>query len=368
MIVPFNDLKAQWDTVKDSCVTDFDNLFTKSNFILGDAVKEFEEDFAEFVGCKYAVGVSNGTDALKLSAQALDLVGPTAFIIPANTFVATLMGIEQAYPEAVFKLVDCDEHHQMDIDMLHKTVRELQYYDNIVIVPVHLYGYTCDMESIMQVANKFSCIVLEDSSQAHGAYHGDSMVGSFGKVSAFSLYPGKNLGAAGDAGIVTTNDKDIYERLQMLRNLGSKQKYVHEIKGGNHRLDTLQAIVLKHKLPHLQDWNERRRAIVKKYESLINNPKVSLPRTPPKCTPVHHVYPVLVDDREGFMSYLNDNSIQSGIHYPILMSEMPMYSNLSRETSKANEFSKKMVSLPIHPFMSEAEVQYLCEVINKYDG
>ena len=367
MKVPFNDLKAQWDLVKDSCMDDFNNLFSKSNFILGDSVKEFEEDFADFVGCKYAVGVSNGTDALKLSAQALDLKGTTAFIIPSNTFVATLMGIEQAYPDASFRLVDCDDYHQMDVDLLQKTVREVQNYDNVVIVPVHLYGYTCDMNVIMKIANKFSCLVLEDSSQAHGAYHENSMVGSYGKASAFSLYPGKNLGAAGDAGIVTTSDKKIYDRLLLLRNLGSNQKYVHEIKGGNHRLDTLQAIVLKHKLPYLKEWNEKRRAVVKKYQRMMDNPRVALPHTPSRCTPVHHVYPVLVEDPKHFMKYLSDNDVQSGVHYPIIISEMPMYSHLPCTNAKAHEFSKQMVSLPIHPFMSEAEVQYLCEVINNYE-
>ena len=367
MKVPFNDLKAQWDLVKDSCMDDFNKLFSKSNFILGDAVEEFEKDFADFVGCKYAVGVSNGTDALKLSAQAMDLKGKTVFVIPSNTFVATLMGVEQAYPHADFRLVDCDKYHQIDVELLRQTVKELKDYDNVVIVPVHLYGYTCNMGEVMKIANKFSCLVLEDSSQAHGAYDGLLMAGSYGKVSAFSLYPGKNLGAAGDAGIVTTNSKKIYDRLLLLRNLGSGQKYVHEIKGGNHRLDTLQAIVLKHKLPYLQEWNEKRRAIVKKYEAGINNLKVTLPVTPPRCTPVHHVYPVLVEDPEHFMKYLDNKEVQSGIHYPIIMSEMSMYSHLPCTSARAYEFSKKMVSLPIHPFMSEEEVLYVCNVINNYE-
>jgi len=208
--------------------------------------------------------------------------------------------------------------------------------------------------------------VLEDSSQAHGAYAGLLMAGSYGKVSAFSLYPGKNLGAAGDAGIVTTNDKKIYDRLLLLRNLGSGEKYVHEIKGGNHRLDTLQAIVLKHKLPYLKEWNEKRRSIVKKYEAGMNNPKVYLPQTPPHCIPVHHVYPVLVEDRERFMKYLSDKGVQSGIHYPIIIKDMAMYSHIPCTRARAHAFSKRMVSLPIHPFMSDDEVQYLCNTINNY--
>jgi dTDP-4-amino-4,6-dideoxygalactose transaminase len=369
MKVNFNDLAAQWNLVKQDCMRDFDDLFSRSNFILGDYVQKFEENFASFIGCKYALGVSNGTDALKLSAQALELAGKSLFLIPANTYVATIMGIEQAYPHADYMLVDCDEYHQMDVKLLEsKLDKEASNYDNVVIVPVHLYGYTVDMDAVMSLANQYSCIVLEDSSQAHGATWKGQKAGSFGKVSAFSLYPGKNLGAAGDAGVITTDDEQVYNRLIKLRNLGSSKKYIHEVKGSNHRLDTLQAIVVNHKLSFLQSWNEARREIVKMYEMLINNPRVTLPETPSGCCPVHHVYPVLVDDRDRFIEYLNDNDIQSGIHYPIIISEMEMYSDLDDKSDpRAHSYSKRMVSLPIHPFMSDEEIDYLCEVINNYD-
>jgi dTDP-4-amino-4,6-dideoxygalactose transaminase len=368
MKVKFNDLASQWSLVKEDCMRDFDDLFSRSNFILGDYVKKFEESFASFIGCKYAIGVSNGTDALKLSAQALQLSGKSLFLIPANTYVATLMGIEQAYPDADYKLIDCDEFHQMDVKLLEtKLSEEARFYDNIVIVPVHLYGYTVNMDEVLRIADHYSCIVLEDSSQAHGATWKDGKAGSYGMASAFSLYPGKNLGAAGDAGIITTDDKDIYNRLVKLRNLGSSKKYIHEVRGGNHRLDTLQAIILNHKLPFLYSWNEARRQIVFKYESLIKNPLVSLPKTPPHCSPVHHVYPVLVKDRDKFMKHLNKNDIETGIHYPIIISEMPMYRDLPyRSDAIAYTYSKQMVSLPIHPFMSDEEINHVCSVINSY--
>lgn len=368
MRVNFNDLASQWSLVKEDCMRDFEDLFSRSNFILGDYVKKFEDSFASFIGCRYAIGVSNGTDALKLSAQALQLSGKSLFLIPANTYVATIMGIEQAYPDADYKLIDCDEFHQMDVKLLEtKLSEEARFYDNIVIVPVHLYGYTVNMDEVMRLADQHSCIVLEDSSQAHGATWKHGKAGSYGKVSAFSLYPGKNLGAAGDAGIITTDDEEIYNRLVKLRNLGSSKKYIHEVRGSNHRLDTLQAIVLNHKLPLLQSWNEDRRKVVTKYESLIKNPLVTLPETPPHCSPVHHVYPVLVNDRDRFVKHLDDNGIQSGIHYPIIISEMPMYSDLPyKSDARAYYYSKRMVSLPIHPFMSDEEVNYLCKVINEY--
>jgi dTDP-4-amino-4,6-dideoxygalactose transaminase len=368
MKVKFNDLNSQWSLVKEDCMRDFDDLFSKSNFILGDYVKKFEESFASFIGCKYAVGVSNGTDALKLSAQALQLRGKSLFLIPANTYVATLMGIEQAYPNADYKLIDCDEYHQMDMDLLaNHLAEEHKHYDNIVIVPVHLYGYTVNMEKVMSFASEYSCTVLEDCSQAHGATWNGEKVGSYGRVSAFSLYPGKNLGAAGDAGIITTNDEEIYNLLLKLRNIGSSQKYIHEVKGGNHRLDTLQAIILNHKLPFLDSWNESRRRVVFKYESFIKNSSVNLPKTPPHCCPVHHVYPVLVKNRDKFLHHLNNNNIETSIHYPIIISEMPMYRDLSYGSdAKAYAFSKQMVSLPIHPFLFDEEINYICSVINEY--
>ena len=368
MKIPFNDLQSQWNLIKEDCYNDFDLLFDKSNFILGSWVKEFEDKFAEYVNCKYAVGVSNGTDAITLASRALSLKGKTLTIIPANTYVATILGMEQGLICTDVKLIDCDMYHQMDISLLEECLIENSHkYDNIVIVPVHLYGYTCDMTNIMKLSEEYNCIVLEDASQAHGAKHNNKTVGSFGKVSAFSLYPGKNLGAAGDAGIITTNDKDIYEKLLYLRNIGSVEKYEHVVKGYNHRLDTIQAIILKHKMQHIESWNESRRKIVKNIIQRVSNEKVTFPLCPQDCLPVHHIFPVIVDCRTSFQKYLDDNEVQHGIHYPILIEEMPMYNHLQKIPNKlAYEFSKKMVSLPIHPFMNDREIEYLCDVLNQY--
>ena len=367
MKIAFNDLNAQWKIIKDECVAGFDDLFERSNFILGNYVGEFESGFAKYIGCKYAVGVSNGTDALKLAAQSLDLKGSTCYAIPAYTFIASLMGVEQAHPNAAFNLIDCDEYYQLDVDALEKFVSDnRKSYENMVIVPVHLYGYTCNMDKIMQIAEKYNCRVLEDTSQAHGAKWRSKTAGSFGDVSAFSLYPGKNLGAAGDAGIITTNNSKIYERLLKLRNLGSAKKYVHDIKGGNHRLDTIQAIVLKEKIKYIEEWNEMRRQIVSKYESTIKNENIILPKNPKNCIPVHHVYPVRVKEREQFTDYLTKNEVQWGMHYPICIEEMPMYSHLSKPNKNSLYYGKEVVSLPIHPFMKAEEVDYLCDVLNKY--
>tara|TARA_R110000824_G_scaffold294113_1_gene482418 strand:- start:10866 stop:11987 length:1122 start_codon:yes stop_codon:yes gene_type:complete len=367
MNIHFNDLGAQWGVIKEECIKNLDSLFERSDFILGGKVKEFEDSFAVYSNSTYAVGVSNGTDALKLAAQSLYLEGRICFIIPANTFVATLSGVEQAYPNATFKLIDCDEYHQLDMNLLGDfLITERQYYDEIVIVPVHLYGYCCNMDKLKYFEEKYNCTILEDASQAHGSKYNGTSVGGFGLVSAFSLYPGKNLGAAGDAGIITTNDKEIYKRLLMLRNLGSVEKFKHEIRGGNHRLDTIQAIILNEKMKYIDEWNGKRRDVVKLYESKIHNKNIILPKTPPDCLPVHHIYAVLVKNRNHFTNFLEDYNIQWGIHYPICIEEMEMYKCLEGPNKKSLRYSKEMVSLPIHPFMKMKEILYICDTLNNY--
>jgi len=367
MNVKFNDLKAQWELIKDDCLSEINNLFENSSFILGPQVAEFEDKFTNFIGCKYAVGVSNGTDAIKLSAQSLELTGRILFLIPSNTFVATIFGVEQAYPEASFEMIDCNEYHQLDMNLLESRLSEVRSkYDDVVIVPVHLYGYTVDIDRLQDIGGRYNCKILEDSSQSHGAEYKGRKTGSFGDVSAFSLYPGKNLGAVGDAGIITTNNPEIYCRLLKLRNLGSSEKYIHTLKGSNNRLDTIQAIVLKHKLNFLDNWNQARRDIVEIFNSQINNPLIIKPKTPKNCTPVHHIYPILTDNRDDFINYLNKKGIENGIHYPIIISKMDMYSDHFSIDDNAYEFSQKMVSLPIHPFLSEGQINYICDQVSRY--
>jgi dTDP-4-amino-4,6-dideoxygalactose transaminase len=377
MTVKFNNLNAQWQVIKGKCLPAINGLFEKSDFILGDAVSEFEEMFASYVGCKYAVGVSNGTDALKLAAQSLAIQGSkTLFVIPANAFIATIMGIEQAAPNADYRLIDCNEYHQIDtIQLEWLLATERKDYDYVVIVPVHLYGYTCDMGKICELADRFDCAILEDASQAHGAKWKGRPVGSFGDVAAFSLCPGKNLGAAGDAGVITTDDRRAYIILQSLRNLGSRKKNEHNICGGNHRLDTIQAVILKEKMNYIDLWNEERRQVANQYEAKIKNKNIVLPSTPKWCEPVHYVYPVKADNRKRFTEYLDKNGVQWGVHYPRCIEETPMYRHLIRVGEDSNklsgpnyralQYSNEMVSLPIHPFMGP-EVDIVCEVINEY--
>ena len=373
MKIAFNNLNAQWNVIKGECFKELHSLFEKSNFILGEQVGQFEKSFSDYTETTYAVGVSSGTDALKLAAQSLLATGRVppessgiCVVIPANTFIATLLGIEQAFPDAHFQLIDCDDYYQMDTTLLHSFIKSNRHhFHDIVIVPVHLYGYTCNMDEIGNIASEYGCRILSDSSQAHGAFWKENRAGSMATVSAFSLYPGKNLGGAGDGGIVTTDSYPICESLRLLRNLGSNKKYEHEVKGGNHRLDTIQAIILNAKLKHLDTWNDNRRRIVRLYENNIDNPHIILPKTPRGCTPVHHIYPIRTNYRDRLMAVLEDHGIQTGIHYPIPIERMSMYRQLG-PCPKTLRNSGQLLSLPIHPFMREQEVKYVYDTLNSY--
>lgn len=372
MKIPFNNLYQQWSIIKDQTLLDLDKLFLRSDFILGSDVKKFETKFAEYLNIPFAVGVSNGTDALKLAALSLDVQGSTLVIIPANTYIATLFGIENAIPDADFVLLDCDQYYQLDTTQLENTISEKRdNYENIIVVCVHLYGYTCDMKKILSLCSQYNCLLIEDTSQAHGAKAYNQYAGTFGNVSAFSLYPGKNLGCAGDGGVVVTRHKYVYDKLLFLRNLGSIEKYQHTIKGFNHRLDTLQAIILNNKLNYLEEWNEQRRQIVKKLEANINNNHIKLPLTPNYCLPVHHIYPVLTKNKKHFQDYLQTHQIEYGMHYPIPIEQTPMYHNNNKIYKNNNHntlnYSNTATSLPIHPFMNTEEVNYMIDILNQYN-
>ncbi len=310
MNIMFNNLSMQWDIIKEAVLPKLEKLFKKSDFIGGNSVREFEDNFATYCGTKYAAGVSNGTDALKLSLAALNLESPCGVIIPANTFIATILAVTYLNE---FKyeiiLVDCDEYYQIDIDILENCLKKKRReWKSCVIVPVHLFGHPSNMKGILELAKTFDCYLLEDSSQAHGAMVLNNKVGSLGDISAFSLYPGKNLGAAGDAGIITTNNETLYNRVKSLRNYGSNVKYHYDTKGWNNRLDTIQAIIVNEKLKYLDEWNNARIEIAKKFDSLLdNNANIITPKTASYINKqVYHIYAIRVKHRDKFQKYLNE--------------------------------------------------------------
>lgn len=368
MRVKFNQLEKQWHQIKDGVLKDFETLFETSNYILGTKVAEFENAFAEFCQTDHSIGVATGTDALKLAAAAITDEGENVCIyLPINTFVATYIGIRDALPNANFVFIDFDKFYQIDVNDLEEQVAmHSSHYDRNIIVPVHLYGYTSNMLTIKNIAEKYNCSIIEDSSQAHGAISNVGVVGSSSLVSCFSLYPGKNLGAAGDAGVITTNNKEIRDKILDLRNYGSTIKYVHNTFGYNSRLDTIQAIVLLHKLNYLNKWNESRRLSINRMVEGIDNELITLPKTPEYCVePVHHIFPVRVSNKEKFICYLNENNIDNSIHYPTLLIDLP-YICQYREFNKSRNIVNKLVSLPIHPFMSRDDEDKIITVLNEY--
>ena len=372
MSVKFNDLHAQWKLIEDDSRKDLEELFLKSSYINGPQVKQFEDDFSDFIGCQHSIGVSSGTDAIKLAAKALQLDGKVGIVIPANTFIATILAAEMAYPEAEIVLIDHDEYYQIDIEKLENVLKiKRDSWDNCLIIPVHLYGHCADMKNVMRLSNQYKCYVLEDASQSHGTVCEDGrLTGNIGHISAFSLYPGKNLGALGDAGIVTTNDKKLAENVSMLRNYGSQKKYYYEFKGYNNRMDSMQAIFLKHKLKHLRQWNYARYFVAQYYNENIINKNVNKPKVATYCKMhTYHIYCVRVDAREGFMEHLNSNQVQCGIHYPIPIEMTKPYLDYGKKFNNQNcrTVSSELVSLPMHPFMSQEDMSRVCDVINNWN-
>ena len=370
MKVSFSNLDKQWGVIKDKAFPRLEDLMKSSQFIGGDDIEKFEKNFSSYVGSNFAVGTSSGTDAIKLALKSLNLKGSIGIILPANTFIATMLGAEEAYPDAEFILVDCNEYYQIDIELLENAITENRHKWNFcVVIPVHLYGHPCDMESITNLCLKNMCHIVEDASQAHGSeIYGNGKVGSFGSCAAFSLYPGKNLGAYGDAGVITTNDSEILSRLKLLRNYGSSKKYQHDIKGYNNRLDTIQAIIVDEKLRHLDEWNKLRNRIASIYNNNINS-NFATPKIADYCkTHIYHIYPIRVSGggRNEFMTHLHSKGIDTGIHYPIPIEQTGAYKHLSLLNQRTRTYAKQLVSLPINPFMTEIEAEYVCNTINQW--
>ena len=371
MNIKFNDLSKQWDMIKDHTNPRLEELFKNSDFIGGKAIEQFEQNFANYIGTKYAVGCSSGTDALKLSLASFQLKSPCGIIIPANTFIATALAVTYLYDlESELALIDCDEYYQINTDLLELYLENnRKKWNDCVIIPVHLYGHPVDIKKIMELAKTYNCLILEDSSQAHGAMVLNKKVGGFGDLSAFSLYPGKNLGAAGDAGIITTNSEDLYEKIKALRNYGSRVKYYYEFKGWNNRMDTIQAIITDEKLIHLDNWNNKRIEVANKYNNILkDNPNIICPRSAPYINKqVYHIYAIRVKNRDKFQEYLRNHDIPTVIHYPIPIQKTKPFQYLDKfNNNNTIQFSDELISLPIHPFLNDEEIEYITQIITNF--
>ena len=342
----------------------FDRVFTRSWYIGGVEDEAFEKAFAEYCGAKYCVGVGNGLDALMLILKALGIGEGDEVIVPSNTYIATALAV--TYVGATPILVEPDIR---TFNINSALIEEKITSKTKAIMPVHLYGQACDMDPIMDIARKHNLFVVEDCAQAHGAKYKGQIVGTFGDAAGFSFYPGKNLGALGDAGAVVTNNEKLADMVRSLGNYGSDYKYHHIYKGNNSRLDELQAAFLAAKIPHLNRMNVERRRIASLYTGGINNPKVTTPYVPEDCEPVWHIYGIRCKERETLEKHLNDKGIGTNKHYPIPMHMQDCYKDWGIKEGElpiAEEISATELSIPMYYGMTDAEIQYVIDAINEF--
>lgn len=368
MNILYNDLSGQWKEIEQSCVPKLTDFFNSGMYIGGEHVEKFEHDFSQYVGRKYTIGVSNGTDGLKLAIQALNLEGKTNVIMSANTYIANMISVDhQIHGEYEVTLLDHDDYFLLDLELVKDHLTKNRHlYDNVLIVAVHLYGQPINMKLLENIANQFNCRILEDASQSHGALYENEMVGSRSDICVYSLYPGKSLGAIGDAGVITTDDSSYAQKLYSLRNYGSSVKYHYDDIGWNNRLDPLQAIILSEKLNFLDTWNDKKIQVAKMYDDMLKGIVVT-PKIANHVTKhVYHIYAVLCDHRDDLQRYLHDKKIPTVIHYPIPIHKTKPYLRSEDYHPNTESNAKKLLSLPIHPYLTPDEISFICESITKY--
>lgn len=334
-------------------------------YIMGPELNALEEEFAAYTGAKYCVGLNSGLDALTLAVRALDIGSGDEVIVPANTYIATVLGATANGAKPV--LVEPDEFYNLDADKIEAAVTSRTK----AIMVVHLYGQAANMPKIMAVAEKYKLTVIEDCAQSHGANYGETMTGRFGTIGCFSFYPTKNMGAFGDSGAIVTDDEQLDEKIRMLRNYGSKVKYQNELAGVNSRLDEIQAALLRVKLKHLPELNEERKQIAKCYLEGIKNPLIQLPKLRDGAEHVYHQFVVRNKERDKFKAYLKENGIDTVIHYPIPPHLAECYKDLEYSIGDyplAEQYADEVLSLPIFNGMGKDEIAYVISVCNEYKG
>ena len=369
MTVPFLDLKKINLQCKKELQDELDAVLTSGWFILGEKVKKFEQEFASYCEVKHCIGVANGLDALILILEAYKHLGVMQdgdeVIVPANTYIASILAVSKAGLVPVLVEPDINSY-LLDASLIEKSITS----KTKAIMPVHLYGKLCDMDAINKVAKKYNLKVIEDSAQSQGAMYKEKRSGNLGDASGFSFYPGKNLGALGDAGAITTNDAELTNIIKALRNYGSHVKYQNLYLGLNSRLDELQAAFLSIKLKTLDEENKRRREVADKYLTQITNPKIILPDTKnakDNLSNVWHVFPVRTESRDHFQEYLTSKNIQTVIHYPIPPHKQEAYKQWNDLSYPITEkIHQQIISLPISQVMDEEQIIKVVEAVNSY--
>lgn len=365
MNIPFCTFKYMNNQIKDELDKAYQTVLERGIYIQGEECRNFEKEYAEYCGTKYCVGVGNGLDALYLSLKAMNIGEGDEVIVPSNTYIATALAV--SYTGAVPILSEPQlATYNLDPQKIEKKITS----KTKAIIAVHLQGRAADIDAITEIANKYGLRLIEDAAQAHGTRYKRKRVGGLAEIAGFSFYPGKNLGAIGDGGCITTNNKALAEKVRALGNYGSDYKYHHIYKGVNSRLDELQAAFLRVKLKKLDEWNQERQVIAEKYFNNISNPHIVLPlRSSCEYEHIYHVFAIRCDQRDRLEKYLNENGIGTVKHYPV-----PIHMQKAYEDAKiregdlpiSEEISRTELSIPMYYGMREDEADYICEKINQF--
>ncbi len=363
-MIKFLDLQYQYKTIKKDIDAAIENVITNSAFIGGEELKKLEKNFASFQDAKHCIGVANGTDAIEIAIEALELPPNSEIIVPANSFIASSEAVTRSGHKVVF--CDCNlDNYTISIQSLKEVITE----KTKAIIAVHLYGHPCDMGELLQIAKEHDLKIIEDCAQAHGAEYNGKRIGAIGDIGTFSFYPGKNLGAYGDGGAIVTNDEELAIKCKMIANHGRIEKYNHVFEGRNSRLDNLQAAILNVKLGHLEDWTNQRIKIADFYlENLKDVSEIVLPKRSEWARQVYHLFVIRTDRREELKAYLGEQNIQTGIHYPIALPKLKAYDYVGQaETDfNANNTDTLLLSLPIGEHLTLDDVKIVVEAIKNF--
>ena len=373
-MVPFLDLTRQYKRIKGEILRATQRVYERGHFVLGEEVSAFEEEFSHYCGVRYGVGVGSGTDALYLALKAAGIGEGDEVVTVANSFVATALAISFTGARPLFVDIDA-KTYTMDPDRLELLLKRQRAKGRRrkmkAILPVHLYGHPAEMDSIMEIANRFDLAVIEDACQAHGAEYRNKKVGSFGIMGCFSFYPTKNLGGYGDGGMVVTNHKKYDEKLRLLRCYGERKKYHHILKGHNSRLDEIQAALLRVKLKYLDQWGEERRRKAKIYTERLSPLGVVCPSEKSGVRHVYHLYAIKTEKRGNLQAFLNKRGIETLVHYPIPIPFQKAYLELRygrKDFPLTGEWSRKILSLPFFPEIKRREMEEVVEGIRSFMG
>ncbi len=364
MNIPLVDLRKQYAPLKDEILSGIEHVLDGMQLFLGENVQAFENEFAQFCGVRHGIGVSDGTAALHIILRAMDIGPGDEVITVSHTFIATVEAILLAGARPVF--VDIDPvTYLMDIGQVKARITPRTK----AILPVHLYGQTVDMDPLLELAAQHGLKVIEDACQAHGAEYKGRRAGSLGDAAAFSFYFSKNLGAYGEGGFVTTNDDELARKVRMIRDHGSARRYAHDLVGFNGRLDEIQALVLRTKLPHLADWNEQRRSHARQYHELLQGTPAVTPVACPENTHVYHLYVVRVPQRDELQAWLKTQGVFSGIHYPIpahLQQAVTLLGYKTGDLPVTERVTGEILSLPMYAELTDNDIEYIVDSIKTF--